>query len=626
MVKLYIDEINRVLDTSNHLSSNNDLLRQTLNALNSFSDEENLSGQAWGSAKSVAVDAYIPLVQGLIAYNEAVITGNKKVKSAVSSFHYGTPLDEQDLLNALSGYTQSLQSYKEILQDLSHNEMKNPLMMPHYEVIKYELQGQINTLNAAIKEINSQIRALHEFVTRVQGAYDESQSIKGQLEYGFSALGTGGSNTYSSGHFTITSMSDWALSLTETYNQKKYNRILSTLDTTGMEKSEIKAYRAKVEKELVFLDSSGWDEKGQKNYIRYLNEEYKHFEKDHFLHLTAEDQWLSPNGAGDLLINGLHNFFLNIENYQCIKTSFKSANGTPKMDLSGKSEWTILTDSGNSFNPAFMSYFGDDIPHLKVEKKTYELRSLTSSGQNFDPNSPYVYYLFSNGKFDSQATKNFFDSGSRVHSDYLINSAVEQFGDQIKMGIVEFALFAAATPIDPEIVIGEELVEDAGAGVFAKTDDLGKLSAGYRGVQVERLNQIVDNISASETRLSKSQIHALLEASDNNITSKTTLLGGWRPNDISYEQLANKAGYNYYDMGSAYDKLEGKIPKAGQDINEAWLDEKINAGNDFVLSTDPYSPTLGDSYLLELRKLRNAGYNIPNTPSTDGLWVITKGK
>ncbi|MDR0298482.1 MAG: hypothetical protein LBI13_00085 [Streptococcaceae bacterium] len=136
------------------------------------------------------------------------------------------------------------------------------------------------------------------------------------------------------------------------------------------------------------------------------------------------------------------------------------------------------------------------------------------------------------------------------------------------------------------------------------------------------MNQVVDNIKAGETELSDSQFHTLLEASDQNPGSKTTLLGGWYPDNSSYEQIANKVEYNYYDMGSAYNNLNDKISGAGGQINVVWLDEKIKQGNDFVLSSS--REEAGDSLSMEIDKLKENGYTFPDKLSSDGLYHIVK--
>ncbi|MDR0298479.1 MAG: LXG domain-containing protein [Streptococcaceae bacterium] len=136
MVRIDINEINRMLDAGNQLASENDELQRELSYLRSFSEESQLTGQAWGGAKSVSADAYIPLVQGKIAYNEAVISGNKKVRRAVEAFRYGTPLDEQDLVNTLNGYSQSRNDYQEMIREINYNEMTDPLMSSYYENLR----------------------------------------------------------------------------------------------------------------------------------------------------------------------------------------------------------------------------------------------------------------------------------------------------------------------------------------------------------------------------------------------------------------------------------------------------------------------------------------------------------
>lgn len=76
-------------------------------------------------------------------------------------------------------------------------------------------------------------------------------------------------------------------------------------------------------------------------------------------------------------------------------------------------------------------------------------------------------------------------------------------------------------------------------------------------------------------------------------------------------------------MGDAYDKLDAKIPDAGKVVNVEWLDQKIAQRKDFVLSTDPNFAK--NSYKLEIDKLRNNGYIIPDKPGVDGLYHVTRG-
>ena len=53
------------------------------------------------------------------------------------------------------------------------------------------------------------------------------------------------------------------------------------------------------------------------------------------------------------------------------------------------------------------------------------------------------------------------------------------------------------------------------------------------------------------------------------------------------------------------------------------LEKMIAQRKDFVLSTDPNLAK--NSYKLEIDKLRNNGYIIPDKPGVDGLYHVTRG-
>ncbi|MFC4652619.1 T7SS effector LXG polymorphic toxin [Lactococcus nasutitermitis] len=268
MVKLDINEVQEMLNAGKHLESNNASLNITLSTLRNFADESQLKGQTWNSAKTASTDAYVPLVQGQIAYNEAVIAGNKKVQSAVNSFPYPTPLDESLLTTTMDGYTQARNNYVEMVRELTYEMRANPTVVPVYQQLEREYQNEIESLGSAISELSKQVEALHEFASAVSGAYDEANSIKGNLEKGFSALGKGGSNAYHNGHFTITAMSAWAKDLTRDYTEETFGSSNHNfIDKAGKESP---AFKNAMLESIEALEAAGWSTAGINDYIRYI--------------------------------------------------------------------------------------------------------------------------------------------------------------------------------------------------------------------------------------------------------------------------------------------------------------------------------------------------------------------
>ena len=150
-----------------------------------------------------------------------------------------------------------------------------------------------------------------------------------------------------------------------------------------------------------------------------------------------------------------------------------------------------------------------------------------------------------------------------------------------------------------------------------------KITPEFR-LNTKHLDKLLKSIPAGAKSLSSEQLSHFIQASDQNSSAKTVLLGPWNESPrVSYEQQAYAKKYNYYDMGDAYDKLDAKIPDAGKVVNVEWLDQKIAQRKDCVLSTDPNLAK--NSYKLEIDKLRNNGYIIPDKPGVDGLYHVTRG-
>lgn len=385
MVRVSIDEVNQMLDAGNHLSEENEMLQRALSNQRSFAEESNLTGQAWGSAKAVSTNAYIPLLQGKIAYNDAVIAGNKKVRNAVDSFRYATPLDEQDLVNALSGYTQSRNEYEDMIREIGYYEMANPIMAPYYDNFRNQCQWQIESLNAAIEELNKQIQALHDFADSVRGAYDEANSIKGQLEKGFSALGRGGSAVYQNGSFTMSAMADWAISLGEDYYKDEDYKFLNKLDTKGMNATDKVEYEKDVSNQMAWLQANGWSDKGIQAYVKYLNKEYSNYTamgpKLDFLPTDFQLPDSYAFGAGKLVIQGIYNFLGNV---RTCKISEDSYSGSINENI-----WTVTAPDGSKMSSAFLGFVGGYIPnlHYTQERHTVMMNDNTYA-QNV--NTPYI--------------------------------------------------------------------------------------------------------------------------------------------------------------------------------------------------------------------------------------------
>ena len=150
-----------------------------------------------------------------------------------------------------------------------------------------------------------------------------------------------------------------------------------------------------------------------------------------------------------------------------------------------------------------------------------------------------------------------------------------------------------------------------------------KITSEFR-INTKQLDKLIKEVPDGTSKLTPEQLRQFVKASDQNSNAKTVLLGGWKESPkYSYEQQAFAKKYSYYDMGDAYDKLDVKVPDVGRVVNVEWLDQKIAQGKNFVLSTDPKMAK--NSYKLELNKLKNNGYVIPDKPGADGLYHVTKG-
>jgi hypothetical protein len=77
-------------------------------------------------------------------------------------------------------------------------------------------------------------------------------------------------------------------------------------------------------------------------------------------------------------------------------------------------------------------------------------------------------------------------------------------------------------------------------------------------------------------------------------------------------------------MGDAFEKLNKKVPKASQQINEAWMKQQIAKGKEFIATANPDKAKGGTAFLEEIKMLSKNGYDIPSKPSADGYWHIRK--
>jgi hypothetical protein len=77
-------------------------------------------------------------------------------------------------------------------------------------------------------------------------------------------------------------------------------------------------------------------------------------------------------------------------------------------------------------------------------------------------------------------------------------------------------------------------------------------------------------------------------------------------------------------MSDAFEKLNKKVPKASQQINEAWMKQQISKGKDFIITIDPKKAKSDTSLGREIEMLEDAKYKFPDKPGADGYWYITK--
>ncbi|MDR0300151.1 MAG: hypothetical protein LBI13_08795 [Streptococcaceae bacterium] len=668
MVKFDKSEIQSMLDMGKEIDSNNTALNSLLSRLQGFANENRLQGATWSGAKLAVSDAFVPLVKGQIIYNEQVQDGNRKVQTALNACPYDR-IDEESLNREKSQQQTLHRQAEDSLRDIQSWKRQLPTLGAEFDVMLSAVSAYASVISGSIASIDNQLKALHTFLSAVRGAYDAANQTKASLDTGYKRMGKNSAGIYSNGQFNLTTTEAWASNLTKDYQVEQTQELLSQLEGSG---EDFDKYQKTVKAELDYMDAHGWTEQGKEDYVKYLNAEYTHY-KDNTKSIAAiignKEDYFAPNGAYNLVLMGINAFIEHPDNFAVSKINFEveEGSGITKQQIEAStlfnhSQWNLTTPEGDTVNPLFLNYIGKDVPGLKYIEQTYYIAYPGIAHDGVD----YNLYDKPNdiGSYDQAATTAFKNQGSTIQAQYLFNDLPDEV---IKRDLLEGAkevavstLIIAAVQLIPyaDVVVDTALVGEAGYDLVAKgklseddwlnlatlglakglgaikvvreldgvtkIDYYGKVTAEARNVRLNELYQSVSEIDAEQqSRLTAKQTQNLVKLSDGNPESKTTLLGSWQQNRKSYEQLAYKKGYNYYDMGDAYNELNGKIPSAGQQVNDAWLDEKIKAGNDFVLSTS--EKDAGDSLQTEIKMLKKNGYVIPDKPSSDGLYHIVKG-
>jgi hypothetical protein len=320
----------------------------------------------------------------------------------------------------------------------------------------------VDNLSAAIDELNRQIQAMHDFTDSVRGAYDEANSIKSQLDRAVSALGQGGSTTYQNGQFTVMTMSDWAVSLSEDYYKCEDFKFLSNLDSKGMNETEKAEYKKDVSNQMIWLQENGWTDKGIEAYVKYLNKEYQNYNsfgpKFDFLPTDSQLQDSYAFGAGKLVIQNIYAFLGTVKTCRVSEVSYRGA--------VNENIWTVTAPDGSQMTSAFLGYVGGYIPNLHYSQSSHTVLMVDNAyaqnttapyfvdGVLSNLNLPQPLYFLQNN-FGSQLTSEQKVAIALMHTLTLGKDALEDAGNPDRQQYLAGDLMQDGVTQVLPIVVGE---------------------------------------------------------------------------------------------------------------------------------------------------------------------------
>ncbi|MCL2676690.1 MAG: polymorphic toxin type 28 domain-containing protein [Streptococcaceae bacterium] len=590
MTKINPAEIKAIIDSGKNLSQDNHSLQSVLKQVQAFGNESQHKGKTWEAAKNLANQAIVSLIKGTIAYNDALIVGNAKLNSALSNYHYGE-LDSNQVQSTIDSLNEMIKQTQYDYQTWNNSEFKrNPITAPMVTIYCNSLRDQITNDQQLVKEFAKQLQAIQNFKTAVNGAYNEAEAIKKSLNKAVKALGQGGSNTYKNGDFLLTDTS-WAKDLNTEYDSEQSKaqqienaEILNTLNTKGMNASQIKEYKARILIELDFLDTKGWDKNGKKDYVSYINAEYDNYQKDALIHLNSFADWLGPNQEGDALIRGIHDIIANPLAFTYSEIDYKADDRFPTNgDIIGKSQFYMMDKYGNRYSPAFLSFFGKDIPDINWSMTTYTVRPMAGAGADYNARDPHFYYLYDeNGKYDDSATETLSLAESKIQSDFFVSSAIEKLKGQIAAEGTVQALFIAAALAQPEIGVGEAVGD-------------GTISEGF----IFDLTESSIARATEEGLLTSAQV-SRLKTAENTIShnlKESDFSGTLR--DLKGDPVPNSTG-GYFDHEQEMRNSYQSLSNSKKGINDMLKNPNLNAETRRILET---SSLKINSYMSRIEQL-----------------------
>lgn len=125
MVKMVQGDSNTQASTaSSTMASRMSAYELTLSALSSFSNANDLSGDAYRSAKMYAEAVITPLLQGAIMLSEALSTGAGKLPTEYAShaIFEGKDLDSDTLTEELNSLDMSIVAFRKCLDPLKRKK------------------------------------------------------------------------------------------------------------------------------------------------------------------------------------------------------------------------------------------------------------------------------------------------------------------------------------------------------------------------------------------------------------------------------------------------------------------------------------------------------------------------
>jgi len=170
----------------------------------------------------------------------------------------------------------------------------------------------------------------------------------------------------------------------------------------------------------------------------------------------------------------------------------------------------------------------------------------------------------------------------------------------VRMTMGEIAALRAGEEValaDGTMVTLEDIADSRvlAAVKIKDSTDPAVVSTWWRGVPTKAdIAMYVDLDSTGH--LTPDSIKALSDLATMNPGSRYVVLGGWFPNNTSYEQVAFRARGTYYDLGEGFDYLEGQLMRfMGKDeaidelwkINESCLEQQVREGKTFYFTSNP---------------------------------------